>query len=99
MRVVPCSLGRSVVALLDADRGFDTASVLTLDSEIPGTDGENPPPFRVVGVVDNMGSADGTPVGGEMFVAQPQWREGRIGGDPVLAPRPAVMLRITRSGR
>lgn len=58
-----------------------------LDSEIPGTDGENPPPFRVVGVVDNVRSADGTPVGPEMFVAQPQWTEDRIGGDPVLALR------------
>ena len=58
-----------------------------LDSEIPGTDGENRPPFRVVGVVDDVRSADGTPVGPEMFVAQPQWTEDRIGGDPVLALR------------
>ena len=58
-----------------------------LDSEIPGTDGETPPPFRVVGVVDNVRSADGTAVGPEMFVAQPQWTEDRIGGEPVLAVR------------
>jgi predicted permease len=72
-----------------------------LGSEIPGTDGDNPSPFGVVGVVDTVRSADGTPVGPEMFVAQPQWTEGRIGGHPVLAVRtvgaPHEITPIVRS--
>lgn len=71
-----------------------------LGSEIPGTDGDNPSPFRVFGVVDTVRSADGTPVGPEMFVAQPQWTD-RIGGHPVLAVRtvgaPHEIAPIVRS--
>jgi predicted permease len=47
----------------------------------------SPDGLAVVGVLDDVRAADGTPVGPEMFVPQPQWNDARIGGDPVLAIR------------
>jgi putative ABC transport system permease protein len=74
-----------------------------LDASIPlardttdATDG-----FALVGVVADVRSGDGTPVGPELFVAQAQWSNRGIGGDPMIAIRtigPTVELApIVRS--
>ena len=75
------------VAVVNRAFAREYLDVSPLGSMIPGTDGEDPQPFHVVGVVDDVRSADGTAVGPEMFVPQPQWTESNIGGDPVIALR------------
>ena len=47
------------------------------------------PDWEIVGVVDNVRSADTSPVGPEMFVPAAQWLDGRPGGNPVIALRTA----------
>jgi len=71
-----------------------------LDAILPGGDSEKDG-FAVIGVVDNVRTADTTPVGPEMFVAQAQWTNRNIGGDPVVAVRsigsPIELAPILRS--
>lgn len=59
------------------------------------------PDWEIVGVVDNVRSADTSPVGPEMFVPADQWLDSRPGGHPVLALRtvgpPAELAPILRS--
>lgn len=43
--------------------------------------------FAVAGVVADVKSGDATPVGPELFVAQTQWPDRGIGGDPMIAIR------------
>ena len=45
------------------------------------------PDWEIVGVVDNVRSADTSPVGPEMFVPSAQWQDNRPGGNPVIAVR------------
>jgi predicted permease len=68
-----------------------------LDERIPvardardGVDG-----FALVGIVADVRSGDARPVGPELFVAQEQWPNRGIGGDPMIAVRtvgPSVEL-------
>ena len=59
------------------------------------------PDWEIVGVVDNVRSADTSPVGPEMFVPAAQWIDNRVGGDPVIALRtvgpPTELSPILRS--
>ena len=59
------------------------------------------PDWEIVGVVDNVRSADTSPVGPEMFVPAAQWRDDRPGGNPVIALRtlgpPTELSPILRS--
>ena len=65
-----------------------------LDTVIPvGPD--DGPGFALVGVVADVRAGDATPVGPELFVAQEQWTDANIGGDPMIALRtvgPSVEL-------
>ncbi len=59
------------------------------------------PDWEIVGVVDNVRSADTSPVGPEMFVPAAQWPDNRPGGHPVVALRtvgpPMELAPILRS--
>ena len=59
------------------------------------------PDWEIVGVVDNVRSADTSPAGPEMFVPAAQWVDNRVGGDPVIALRtvgpPTELSPILRS--
>jgi predicted permease len=70
-----------------------------LDEHLPG-DSERGD-YTVIGVVEDVRTADTTPVGPEMFVPQSQWTNRNIGGDPVVAVRsvasPVELAPILRS--
>jgi hypothetical protein len=57
--------------------------------------------FALVGVLDDVRTADTTPVGPELFVPQTQWTNRNIGGDPVVAIRsvgsPVELAPIVRN--
>jgi putative ABC transport system permease protein len=57
-----------------------------LDTDIPVAR-DNEAGFTLVGVVADVRSGDATPVGPELFVAQEQWPDKGIGGDPMIAVR------------
>ena len=62
---------------------------------------DDQPDWEIVGVVDNVRSADTSPVGPEMFVPSAQWQDNRPGGNPVIAVRtvgpPTELSPILRS--
>jgi predicted permease len=71
-----------------------------LDAVIPGGDTDRDV-FAVVGVVEDVRTADTSPVGPELFVAQAQWTNRNIGGHPVIAVRsigsPVELAPVVRS--
>ncbi len=88
------------VAVVNAAFAHAYLGERTVGAVVPlGSDQQ--PDWEIVGVVDNVRSADTSPVGPEIFVPAAQWLDNRAGGDPVIALRtvgpPTELAPILRS--